>query len=68
MIRRYPAGQQPTTPTTPASTGRPAWAATGDARGSAGLREYLKRFPLGRHAGEAQRLLSGAARPVTPAR
>jgi ferric-dicitrate binding protein FerR (iron transport regulator) len=40
----------------------------GDARGSAGLREYLKRFPLGRHAGEAQRLLSGAARPVTPAR
>ena len=42
-------------------------ARTGDARGSAGLREYLKRFPLGRHAGEAQRLLSGAARPVTPA-
>ena len=37
-----------------------------DARGSAGLRDYLKRFPLGRHAGEAQRLLGG--RPATPAR
>jgi hypothetical protein len=41
-------------------------ARAGDVRGSAGLRAYLKRFPLGRHAGEAQRLLSG--RPVPPAR
>ena len=41
-------------------------ARAGDARGSAGLRAYLKRFPLGRHAGEAQRLLSG--RSVPPAR
>jgi outer membrane protein assembly factor BamD (BamD/ComL family) len=36
-------------------------ARAGDPRGSAGLREYLKRFPLGRHAGQAQRLL---ARPA----
>ena len=41
-------------------------ARAGDARGSAGLREYLKRFPLGRHAGQAQRLLGG--RPASPGR
>ncbi len=39
-------------------------ARAGDARGSAGLRAYLKRFPLGRHAGEAQRLLSGRSVPA----
>jgi outer membrane protein assembly factor BamD (BamD/ComL family) len=37
-------------------------------RASTGLRDYLKRFPLGRHAGEAQRLLNGGARPVSPGR
>jgi hypothetical protein len=34
-------------------------AALGDARAAAAAREYLARFPLGRHAVDVQRLLAG---------